>query len=88
MFLDLVMGVLFEVIFDGSIEIVKAKTLPVWLRAIAAIFLASAFVLIITLIGYVAIFFMNKFYNIPTILFFLLDAFLIMHVFRKVKSCL
>jgi hypothetical protein len=81
--LELILGFIFE----GAMEGMKSKAIPIWLRILCALLFIAVFLVAIGSIGVFSVFIMwDTFYHIPSVLLLLLDFALIAFAVKKVKS--
>lgn len=84
--MDLLLEIIFSIIFEGSIEVMQGKKIPVFIRILCAIIAGLIFLFTIGIIGFVAISIWNEYYHIPSILFFILDLAFTLFAIKKIKN--
>lgn len=84
--MEILFEIIITVIFEGSIEGMKMKKLPMWFRILCAIIVGFMFTFVISILGFLSIIIWNEYYHIPSILFLILDLVLILFTIKKVKK--
>jgi hypothetical protein len=84
------MGMLIEIIigliFEGSVEVLKIKDLPTWVRILCAAIAGGMFLFIVGIIGFLAVAMWNQYYSIPSILFLAFALAFIIIAIKKIKT--
>lgn len=83
--MELIIEILFELIFEGALEISKNRKLSKWIRYPSIFLIILLFVFVITLIGWLAII-MYKENIIVSILLLVIDIVFIVALIFKVRK--
>lgn len=84
--MEILFEIILTVIFEGSVEGMKTKKLPMWVRILCTIIVSCMFTFVISILGFLSIIIWNEYYHIPSILFLILDLVLILFTIKKVKK--
>ena len=84
--MDLLFELIFSIIFEGSIEGMKSKKIPLWIRIICTIMVVAIFSFVISIIGLLAVAMWNEYHHIPSVLLSIVDLLFIIFGIKKVKK--
>ena len=84
--MEVLLEAIFTVIFEGSIEGSKMKTLPMWVRILCATIVIFVFLSIVGILGFLSVKIWNEYYHIPSVLFLIVDFVLIAFTIKRIKK--
>lgn len=84
--MEILFEVIFEIIVEGSYEVMKSKKAPLALRIICGIIFLGIFILIIGLIGFIAVTFLDDNNYIAASLFLVLDIAIVILTIKEIKK--
>jgi hypothetical protein len=84
--LVMLIEIIISLVFEGSVEVLKIKNLPTWVRILCAAIVGLMFLLVVGIIGFLAVAMWNQYYNIPSALFLIISFVFIVLAVKKIKS--
>lgn len=84
----ILLEIIFDIIFEGSINGVKSKKVPLWIRILCGIIFGLIFLFVVGIMALVSVLMWNQYYNIPSVLFILIDSVFVISAVKKLKRSL
>lgn len=84
--MEFIFKIILLIIINASIEGMKSKTIPIWIRIICTIIVSLVFLAVIVLIGMIAIFMWKENQLLLSIPFLIVDTIVIIGAIKMIKK--